>query len=229
MTDALELACFDMAGTTVADEGRVIEAFRGALAEVTGRLPTDEEMAVVRTTMGQSKIEVFTRLIGDRALATRATAAFEAHYAEAIRTHGIEEVRGATALMRRLRRAGTRVVLTTGFSAPTQSLLIDALQWADLIDEAICPTQELRGRPYPDMLLAAALGARVTDLAHAMSVGDTPMDARSGKAARFGRVIGVLTGGFAPEALRAAGATDVVASVAALDHLLRTADDTSHP
>lgn len=212
----LELVCFDMAGTTVADDGRVVDAFDRALREVAGRPPTHDELATVRATMGQSKIEVFTQLLGDPDAAQRATHAFEGHYANAVRDHGVEEVRGAAALFGQLRRLGTRVVLTTGFSSVTQSLLIETLGWGDLIDGALCPSPELRGRPFPDMLLAAALHWKITDLACTMSVGDTPMDARSGARARFGHVVGVRTGGFTEDALRAEGATFVVDSVADL-------------
>ena len=55
-----------MAGTTVADDGTVMEAFSAAIAAQ--NLPVDaydQAMTDVRSTMGQSKIEVFRRILGD--------------------------------------------------------------------------------------------------------------------------------------------------------------------
>jgi phosphoglycolate phosphatase-like HAD superfamily hydrolase len=58
----IELICFDMAGTTVIDNGLVLEAFRRTIddLEVTGEERTLAEAYVIET-MGQSKIEVFIR------------------------------------------------------------------------------------------------------------------------------------------------------------------------
>ncbi|MCI2975996.1 MAG: HAD hydrolase-like protein [Ferrimicrobium sp.] len=214
--DDVELVCFDMAGTTVLDSGRVLDAFDRAIIEITHRQPTHDERNFVVHTMGQSKIEVFTALLHDESMALQATEAFERHYEEAVQTSGVDEMQGAANLFAQLRKADIRVFLTTGFSATTQELLIDTLGWRSLIDGALCPTESLRGRPHPDMVLAAALAARVTSMAKVASVGDTTMDALSGKNAGAGSVIGVLTGGFTEQALLRAGATTVVASIADL-------------
>ncbi len=77
-----------MAGTTVADEGSVMAAFTAAMEQfglVTGAPGYDEAMTVVHATMGQSKIEVFRRILGGEEQAQRANQAFEASYADAVR------------------------------------------------------------------------------------------------------------------------------------------------
>lgn len=59
---AIELVVMDMAGTTVSDDGRVIEAFDAAATAVgLAESGADREDArrYVLETMGQSKIEVF--------------------------------------------------------------------------------------------------------------------------------------------------------------------------
>ena len=66
MTPPIRLAALDMAGTTVADDGAVEEAFQAALDAVglvAGDL-ADDPGAYIRRTMGQSKIDVFTELLG---------------------------------------------------------------------------------------------------------------------------------------------------------------------
>ena len=54
----ITVACLDMAGTTVADDGTVLEAFAAAIDGLPGAA-FDQAMADVRASMGQSKIEVF--------------------------------------------------------------------------------------------------------------------------------------------------------------------------
>ena len=82
----ITVACLDMAGTTVADDGVVLEAFAAAIA--TQNLPVaayNRAMKDVRSSMGQSKIEVFRRILGQDATARKANEAFEDHYAAADR------------------------------------------------------------------------------------------------------------------------------------------------
>ena len=85
--NTIQLAVIDMAGTTVADDGLVVEAFEAA-ATAAG-LPDegpDRQRArqYVLDTMGQSKIVVFRALFRDEGLAQRANAAFEDAYAALI-------------------------------------------------------------------------------------------------------------------------------------------------
>jgi len=64
----IELVCCDMAGTTVKDDGLVLEAFQRTLDSLD--LDAEEVAtahAFVIETMGQSKIEVFRTLFGERA------------------------------------------------------------------------------------------------------------------------------------------------------------------
>ncbi|MEY4034965.1 MAG: hypothetical protein RLZZ311_142, partial [Actinomycetota bacterium] len=65
----LEMAAFDVAGTTVKDDGIVVEAFKAAFEMTQPDLwPTkgDAWTQYAIDTMGQSKIEVFTALLGDK-------------------------------------------------------------------------------------------------------------------------------------------------------------------
>jgi phosphoglycolate phosphatase-like HAD superfamily hydrolase len=55
-------------------------------------------------------------------------------------------------------------------------------------------------------------------------VGDTESDARAGINAGAGLVVGVLTGGRSEQALRSAGAHEVLASIADLPALVDAAD-----
>jgi phosphoglycolate phosphatase len=101
---------------------------------------------------------------------------------------------GAEQLFAAARGAGMRVCLSTGFSPATRDAIVAALGWAGQADLLLSPADAGRGRPWPDMPLAALLrlgGGSVHELA---VVGDTPSDVEAGLRAGAGIVAGVLTG-----------------------------------
>lgn len=213
----IQLAALDMAGTTVADNGLVLRAFEAAATAAgidTEGPRRDEARRYVVDTMGQSKIEVFRALLGDENAAQAGNLAFEAAYDALIDEADIAPVPGAVEAITALREAGVRVALTTGFSRGTQDKLLAALGWADLVDLTLAPSDAGRGRPYPDMILTAALRLGVDAVDRIAVLGDTTSDIATGLAAGAGIVAGTLTGAHSADQLRAAGATHVVASVA---------------
>lgn len=212
----IELAVLDMAGTTVTDDGLVLRAFDEAATAVGLPVSGAEREAArtyVRDTMGQSKIEVFRHLLGAEDRAQRANATFEQVYTDSI-DGGVAPAPGATEAMARLRAAGVKVTLSTGFSADTQQRIIEALGWADIADLVLAPGDGGRGRPYPDLILNALLRTGIDDVAKIAVLGDTSSDIRSGLRAGASIVAGTLTGAHDADTLTAAGATHVVTSVA---------------
>jgi phosphonatase-like hydrolase len=221
-TSSIRLAVLDMAGTTVADDGLVLQAFEAA-ATAAG-LPTAgaERQAArqyVLDTMGQSKIEVFRALFADESRAQTANAAFEHTYDGSI-DGGVSAIPGAAQAISALREAGVRVALTTGFSPATQHRILAALGWQGLADLVLAPGEGGRGRPHPDLVLNAVLRSGVDDVAQVAVVGDTANDILTGRRAGASIVAGVLTGAHHRDALLAAGATHVLDSVAGLPGLL---------
>ena len=213
------IACLDMAGTTVRDDGVVLDAFRSAISgRGLSEAEYDQAMKDVQATMGQSKIEVFRRLLGDEGPA--ANQAFEEHYAAAVRSGAVEALPGAVDVLATLRAAGIRVCLLTGFSPVTRDAVLAALDWRPLIDLALSPADAGRGRPWPDLPLTALLrlgGGAVAELA---TVGDTLSDIESGLRAGAGIVAGVLTGSTSREEFTQAGAPHVLDTVAGFPALL---------
>jgi phosphoglycolate phosphatase len=220
----VELICFDMAGTTVLDNGLVLEAFRRTIEDLEVAGPEAESAeAYVIETMGQSKIEVFTALFGDRA--TLANEAFERNFLESAQELGVTEIPGARATVEILREAGLQVALTTGFSPTTRETLIDVLGWGDLFELRVSPADAGRGRPAPDMLWWCALKFHITAASSMMVVGDTASDMVAGLRAGAGYCVGVLSGTDDQARLIANGADEVIDSVVDLlsfDLLLAT-------
>jgi phosphoglycolate phosphatase len=212
---AIELVCFDMAGTTVADDGAVLGAFHAALDAmgVSDAAERRRMEAYVLETMGQSKIVVFRALFGDKDAAQRANTAFEAAYDAQIDAGTVHPIPGATDVIANLRAEGHKVALLTGFSASTRDRLIAKLRWSDVADVTLCPSEVGRGRPYPDLVLGAVLRTGAGDVARVAVVGDTASDMETGRRAGASIRIGVLTGAHDTGSLHAGGATHVVNSV----------------
>ncbi|MEY9875399.1 phosphoglycolate phosphatase [Streptacidiphilus sp. MAP12-33] len=219
-----KLVVLDMAGTTVADGGLVELAFQEAARDLGVEAGTERHAAMladVRATMGESKITVFRRLFGDEGLAQRANIAFEAAYDRLVGEGHCAPIEGAEAAITQLREAGLTVVLTTGFSGATQQRIIAALGWEKLVDLALCPADAGRGRPYPDLALAAFLRTAAADSVTEMAVvGDTGYDMQCGVRSGAGIVAGVLSGAHDAIRLREDGATHVLAGVADLPALV---------
>ncbi|MGV9264860.1 phosphonatase-like hydrolase [Kitasatospora sp. NPDC003701] len=212
-----------MAGTTVADGGLVEQAF-GQAATSQGVAPGSAEyermLAHVRATMGESKITVFRHLFGDEDRARAANRAFEAAYHDLVDQGRCTALPGAAEAVHRLRDAGVKVALTTGFSRDTQDRILAALGWQDLADLTLCPADAGRGRPYPDMVLTALLRTGTDAVQQVAVVGDTGYDMLTGRHAGAGVVVGVLSGAHREHRLRAGGATHLLHSVADLPALL---------
>jgi phosphoglycolate phosphatase len=213
----ITVACLDMAGTTVADDGTVMEAFTAAITEQA--LPVaafSQAMRDVRSSMGQSKIEVFRRILGDDTAAAKANASFEDHYGAAVGRGEVAAMPGAEETILALRDAGIRICLNTGFAPVTRDAIISRLGWGSLIDLALSPADAGRGRPWPDMPLTALLrlgGGAVGELAVA---GDTGSDVECGLRAGAGVVAGVLTGAGSRDDLEQAGAPLILDTIADL-------------
>lgn len=220
---SVEMVAFDVAGTVLNDDGLVISAFKNAFEATQPELwPTHgaEWTQYAMDTMGQSKINVFTELLGDAEKAQQANVAFEESYVSEIAEAGAVPITGAEDLFKYLRSRGIAVVLTTGFSRSTLDTLIHQLGWKDLIDLSVTPSEAGRGRPHPDMLNMAVEVLGVTNPANVIVLGDTASDMHAAVAFGAGQAIGVLTGAHNEQTLNDAGATSVINSVADLKSLI---------
>jgi len=216
------LACLDMAGTTVRDDGAVEHAFTHALAAVgvtEGTPGYDEAQRFVSETMGWSKADVFAKLL-EADQAERATAEFASAYEAIVASGAVVPITGASAVLHDLRAAGVRVCLTTGFAAATRDALLDALDWRGSIDLALSPADVGRGRPAPDLILGAMRRLGIEDPGAVAVVGDTVSDLEAGTAAGARAVIGVLSGAHDAATLATAPHTAILPDVTGLVGLL---------
>jgi len=219
----VEMVAFDVAGTVLNDDGLVISAFKNAFEATQPDLwPTHGEQwtQYAIDTMGQSKIHVFTELLGDAEKAHTANVAFEQSYVSEIAEVGAVPIAGAEDVFKYLRSKGVAIALTTGFSRTTLDILLTELGWKDLIDISVTPGEAGRGRPHPDMLQKAATTLGITNPASVIVLGDTAADMQAAVSFGAGQAIGVLTGAHDEHRLHDAGATSVINSVADLKTLI---------
>ena len=231
MIGPFALACLDMAGTTVRDDGAVEAAFDEALAAVgvtADTAPYDQAHGFVRRTMGWSKADVFAALL-DPERAGRATARFAAAYEAIVARGEVAAIPGALETLRDLRSHGVGICLTTGFAPSTRDALIDALGWRTEIDLALAPADVGRGRPAPHLVLGAMARLGIDDPGAVVVVGDTASDLEAGSAAGARAVVGVLSGAHDEATLRAAPHTAILPDITGLVGLLEQAEPRARP
>jgi phosphonatase-like hydrolase len=198
---AVDLVIFDLAGTTVRDNGDIVgECLRAALAQA--GLETDP--AAVKGVMGLPKPEAIRRLVAASPahvkLASR-IAEIHADFAARMRQFYasdpfVAEIPGAAAAFARCRAGGIRVALDTGFSRDILDVVLARLGWraGETIDASLASDEVARGRPHPDLIHRLMEQLGVHDASRVAKVGDTPADLEEGTRAGCGLVIGVTQG-----------------------------------
>jgi HAD superfamily hydrolase (TIGR01509 family) len=115
---------------------------------------------------------------------------------------------GVRELFEQIRSRGQRIVLASSGKAEEVEAYKEIAGITDLIDDATSSDDAERSKPFPDIFQAAFDKLDLTSPSEAMVVGDTPYDAEAARQAGL-TTVGVLCGGFAEEALRAAGCVAV--------------------
>jgi phosphonatase-like hydrolase len=222
---AVNLVVFDIAGTTAKDDGLVLKAAQRALVDMgiePGSAKYEAATAHINSTMGQRKIDVFLHIFNqDKAEANAAHELFVANYQNLVASGEVAEFSGVSSLFHALRAASIGVAITTGFPRAILNVIIEGLNWRELIDFDIAADEVENGRPAPDMILrslaaynqANDLELTPQDIAVA---GDTESDMAAGVAAAAQFIVGVTTGDRSEEQLFAAGATHVLHDITKL-------------
>jgi phosphonatase-like hydrolase len=228
----IELVVFDMAGTTVYDGDAVHHAFADALQAAGISVTRDE----INEVMGLPKPEAIGLLLGRKIEDSRQrdpqriAAIHDDFVGRMIRFYendpSVREADSAAGTFRRLRRAGIKVALDTGFSRAITDVIVRRLGWArdGLIDASVTSDEVERGRPHADMILRAMQLTGIADPKRVAKVGDTPSDLQEGMAAGCAMVIGVTSGSHTREQLEPCPHTHLIEGVSALPALLRLED-----
>jgi phosphonatase-like hydrolase len=216
-----KLLVSDVAGTIVSDDGVVMRAFEEAFKSVVPErwaLESETFRAYAMETMGQSKGAVFMAMLNDQKLAQQANDEFDTVYREMLAD--VEPLPGVTEFFRDIRSEGTLVALNTGFTRETLDALLEKVGWSRLVDYSVTPAEAGSGRPSPDMIVKAMSLSGVTNPAEVIVVGDTVSDVESGRAAKAGLVVSVLTGAHSREVLEQAQPDAILESITEIRQFL---------
>jgi phosphonatase-like hydrolase len=222
----IELVIFDIAGTTVNDDDGVNRCVRAALENV--GLETSRE--AVNQVMGIPKPLALLHLIEHSDQRAQLLSRLDAIHADFVdrmmqfyRTDpSVHEIAGASDTFSRLRAAGIKTALNTGFTRDIVQVLLDRLNWKDSVVDATVTSDEVsRGRPHPDMIRKIMSDLGVADPGRVVKVGDTPADLQEGANAACGLVIGVTQGSHTAAQLQAFNPSYLINTVADLPALLK--------
>lgn len=207
---SIELVVFDIAGTTVRDNGSVAEAFIAAFRDFGFEMPLDE----VKKVMGFRKIDAVAMLLekfapenkDDERLIQRIHTRFIdrmiAFYRE---DKELAPFPHAEELFATLKKRGIRIALNTGFTRSITDTILHRLRWDDrntLIDQTICSDEVPHGRPHPDMIKTLMGDLGITSAANVLKIGDTEVDIEEGRNAGCGKVVSVTTGAYTRDQLK---------------------------
>lgn len=200
MAACVDLFLFDLAGTTVVDDDRVLRSFF-AVAQA---FDLHVEVSALRARMGWHKAKVFASLLEERGLDTAPAQLmaerFELEFAELAAREPLQETNNANRVLTALTDGGVQVAFNTGFSRKTANVVLEAMGWQQFV--SVASDEVAAGRPAPDLIHRAMEQCGVTDPARVGVVGDTPADLGAGVAAKVAINVGVGSGTYTLEQLR---------------------------
>ncbi|MCW2527160.1 MAG: family hydrolase [Pseudonocardiales bacterium] len=222
MSDVIELAVFDMAGTTVQEHQVVYRVLEECVVAAGGR----PSKADIEKWMGAGKREAITALLTDpvppeEKVVDAAFADFRSRLDAAYSADPPTAFPAVDTLFHRLRTQGIKIALTTGFDREVTDMLLKSLSWEDqVVDAVVCIDDVTAGRPAPYLIFHAMEATEVRDVRRVLVVGDTVRDVEAGTNAGAAVVVGVTTGDVDADALAVAGPTHVLTDLAGIIDLL---------
>ena len=224
----IQLAMFDMAGTTVNDEVdghplMVISMMR-AFAKHGFELASD----VINKHRGKQKLEAIQTLLKEVAELAPADAEGVGDSVYRDFLHELEnnlssmsEIDSATDLFRHLKSKDIHIGVGSGFPMQVVQAIASQLGWLDegLLDYVGSAEQIGVGRPNPKMIHDAMQRLGITDGLAVVKIGDTVVDVQEGKNAGVWTVA-VLTGSQTESQLMAAAPDYILSSIRELRTLI---------
>ena len=222
----IQLAVFDVGGTTMVDNGQVPRAFE----EVVHRHGIAMSPAEVAQWRGASKREAVAYFVqrhygaDDAQNAARMSQIygdFKDHLRHTFDIEGVQAIAGADETFAWLHARHVKCALTSGFDRDIVQLILEALRWDRTVIDATVSGDEVRkGRPAPYMIFRAMEQCDVLSVQAVANIGDTVLDMESGRNASVSTNVAVLTGAHSRDRLVQSPHTHIVNSVADLPLLL---------
>jgi phosphonatase-like hydrolase len=215
----IELAVFDMAGTTVNEDNVVYKTVRAALAKhgVDVTLET-----VLECGAGKEKFKAISDILEEsqnKSVDAKAVFQdFKGMLEDAYTNLNVGTYDGVEELFKTLKKLEVKIVLNTGYDRKTAETLLNKLGWipGEQVDALITADDVVNGRPSSEMIDKAMELFGVTDPQKVLKAGDSAIDIEEGKNANCGWTVGVLTGAQNREQLETARPTLILESLSSL-------------
>lgn len=215
----IELAVFDMAGTTVNEDNVVYKTVRAALAKhgVDVTLET-----VLECGAGKEKFRAISDILEEsqnKSVDAKAVFQdFKGMLEDAYTNLNVGTYDGVEELFKILKKQEVKIVLNTGYDRKTAETLLDKLGWipGEQVDALITADDVVNGRPSSEMIDKAMELFGVTDPQKVLKAGDSAIDIEEGKNANCGWTVGVLTGAQNREQLETARPSLILESLSSL-------------
>jgi len=219
----IQLAVFDMAGTTVNEDNVVYKTVRAALAKYGVEVSLN---TVLEFGAGKEKFKAIADILKEtRTENVDPNAVFQEFkkmLEEAYANLNVTTYDGVEELFKILKSKGVKVVLNTGYDQKTAQSLLNKLGWVpgEQIDALITADDVVKGRPSSEMIDKAMEMFKITESENVLKAGDSVIDIEEGKNANCGWTVGVLTGAQTRQQLATAEPTLILDSLANLAETL---------
>src|SRR6476661_4906485 len=185
MKPDIALIVFDIAGTTVRDNGEIAHSFQKALQAFGYIVPVEE----INPLMGYEKRQAIRKMLDayevNKLLIT-------ADHVEKIHqqfleqmvlyyqnTADLEPLPGVLETFQALKEQNIKVALNTGFSKAITDTILQRLAWVpEKVDYVVSSSEVAKGRPFPFMIEDLMHQAGVRNAKQVIKVGDTEVDVR---------------------------------------------------
>lgn len=227
----IQLAVFDIAGTTVKDKGNVAAAFLHAFQQFSYSIPQEE----VHTLMGYKKTEAIKMMLekyypgaisSSRSLVSKIHDVFTAEMISFYENDpSLEPMPDAEYVFSQVQAMDIKVALNTGFGSLITEVILKRLGWnrTKLINFVISSDEVKYGRPHPLMIQAAMKALYVPHASQVVKIGDTEVDIAEGKNAGCGLVVAVSTGAYTKEQLQQYNPDAIIGNLKQLLPILKSA------
>lgn len=212
---ARRLIIWDFDGTIADTAPGIVRTMNATFDEV--GLPRPDE-AAVRATIGLPLLDSIERLAGLSGDALTQAAEVYHRLFEQMGSKGVACFEGVAEVIRAAYREGRTLAIATSRGHTSVEAMLTSLGLRDCFTYIVACEDVAAHKPDPEPVRLLCRMAHV-DPAAAVVIGDTSYDIEMGRRAGAGRCIGVAWGNHSAEALRSAGATEVVAQAAGLTDL----------
>jgi len=227
--NSFKLVVFDIAGTTVKDNGSVAFAFITAFKQ--NQFTISEE--AVNKVMGFRKKDAILMLLKEfypgeivngNEIVEKIHDAFTWNMINHYENDPVIEPQPfAEQTFSQLKQKGLKVALNTGFTRVITNIVLTRLSWNKNkeIDYVISSDEVANGRPHADMIEKIMRTLDVSEKSGVVKVGDTEVDVEEGRNAGCGLVVGITTGALNRKQLEQYKPDKIIDSLSELPSLIQ--------